>query len=251
VAVFNVNSAALSVYVAVLQHMKKSALPVAIRQTLNDMAFDTKTNTMPAEAHKDFIHRKDTFFKANSRAEVAKGFDVNTMRSQVYFKPKEKDKSHSVEDLEEQEEGTPIKYSRAFVGLATSRSSNRWNKNIRNRNRRNNMPDAIDAKNYVSKYAPTDKSKYVAAAIWAAKTGALVIGNKVNGRGNKMAWRPDHLNRFNGDTFVVATPLFAVKRARIVKPPATHFMRDASEESLRKGDKFFAKNVNLQIAKIK
>lgn len=250
-AVFNVNSAALSGYVAVLQHMKKSALPVAIRQTLNDMAFDTKMNTMPAEAHKDFIHRKDTFFKANSRAEVAKGFDVNTMRSQVYFKPKEMDRSHSVEDLEEQEEGTVIKHSRAFVGLATSRTNNAWNRNIRNKNRRNKMPSAVDVKNVDSKYAPTEKSKYVMSAIYAASIGALVIGNKVNGRGNKMAWRPDHLNRFNGDTFVVATPLFAVKKARIVKPPATHFMRDASEESLRKGDRFFIKNVNLQVAKIK
>ena len=38
-----------------------------------------KKDTMPAEAG-IFIHRKPTFFKANSKAVKATGLDINTMR---------------------------------------------------------------------------------------------------------------------------------------------------------------------------
>ena len=119
---------AISDHVSRLERINRSALPVAVRQTLNAAAFDVKQNTMPEEAD-IFIHRKPTFFKANSGVTPAKGLDVNTMEATVGFKPKTGDRSHSVEDLEEQEEGGVIPHSRAFVALKEGRTGQQWQKN--------------------------------------------------------------------------------------------------------------------------
>ncbi len=231
--------------------MRKYDFPIVVRQTLTSAALDVKTITMPDTSRTDFIHRKATFFKANSRAEKATGFDIDMMRAVVGFKPKPGDKSHSVEDLDAQEEGTDIGYSRAFVALSTARVGAIWQGLIRNKNKRNGQRDfAINAAGIKSRYAPTEKSKYVLAAIEAAKSGRLVIGSKINQRGNKMAWRPDHINRFFGNTYVVATPLFAVKKDRRVVPPATHFMHNASDTTATKMPVFFIVNAERRLNKV-
>ncbi len=80
---------------------------MAIRQTLNDAAYDVKLRTMPQTSDASFIKRKPTFWKAKSRVEGAKGFDVNTMQSTVGFLEGNKH-SQAVRDLDEQEHGGRI-----------------------------------------------------------------------------------------------------------------------------------------------
>jgi len=85
-----------------LEQLHRSALPSAIRNTLNDAALKTK-ELAPKVAKQKFITRSPSFIKAFTAANKAKGFDVNTMRADVGFN---KSKGSKVADgLEKQEKG--------------------------------------------------------------------------------------------------------------------------------------------------
>jgi hypothetical protein len=245
---FKIDTLALGNHILKLQSMRKYDLPVVVQQTLTSAAFRVKKDTMPAEAG-IFIHRKPTFFKANSKAEKATGLDIDTMQATVGFIPKLGDKSHSVEDLEAQEDGGTIK-NRAFIALSLARTGSVWQGLTRTKNREAEFnKKTFNPKDTVSKYAPTDKSKFVQAAIEAAKVGGLVIGNKINQKGNRMAYQIDHVNRFFGNTYFEATPLFAVKRDREVHPKATHFMQKASMDAQKMMEADFIRLAEARILK--
>jgi hypothetical protein len=256
---FNINTLAIANATIKLQQMHKYALPVATRQTLTSAAFRTKTETMPEEANV-FIHRKPTFFKANSKATPAKGLDINTMSASVGFVPKPGDKSHSVEDLEQQEDGGTIG-NRAMIALSEGRTGNVWQGLTRLKNRRGKLEDKIfDSKNvpgtikrkYGSSAPASDKERFVLSAILAAKEGGVVIGNRVNSHGNKIAWIiKKGIFPFRAKRKYVDSRVFAVKKGRKVNPKATHFMRKASMESQQQMEADYIKFANIQIAKIK
>jgi hypothetical protein len=122
----NINSDAVVAHTNRLEKMHRSALPVAIRGTLNDAAFDTKTRTMPKSANQ-FKKRSPNFFKANSKFEKAVGFDVNSMKSIVGFyenKLTSKSTNYSVKDLEQQEHGGTIK-KKSLIAMRPARSNNK------------------------------------------------------------------------------------------------------------------------------
>jgi len=116
----NINNTANVAFSNKLERLSKSALPVAVRTTLNSAAFDVKKNTMPEQVSKTFTERRKTFFKANSRVEMARGFNVESMQSKVGFI--NGGKNQAVRDLEAQEEGGKIG-GRSFVPMDTSRIS--------------------------------------------------------------------------------------------------------------------------------
>lgn len=244
--ILDLNNAALKQHIVTLERLHRSALPVVIRQTLTQAAFDVKQNTMPGTS-RQFVHRKPTFFMANSKAVPATGFNINNMVAIVGFRPKMNDKSHSVEDLEQQEDGGAI-HNRSFIALASARVGEQWQRLVRAKNRMGELNGKIfDTRNSP---AGDTKEGFIEAAIEAAKTGGLVIGNRINQKGNKMAYRIDHINRFGGNTYVVATPVFAVKAGRKVHPKATHFMRIASIETAAKMEGYFIINANKKIAQL-
>lgn len=227
-----------------LQRVNKSAIPVTIRQTLNKAAYDVKQVTMPESSAAPFIHRMATFFKANSKVTQAEGFNISSMKSVVGFIPKTDVKDTSVTDLEQQESGGQIK-GRSFIPLAQDRVNSSWQRNVKAAGRYRGFAGKI----YDSKDAPAKSSKlqYLQSAIDAAKVGGLVIGNRLTSKGNKIAWQVQHINRFGGNTYVVATPLFAVEANRSVKPPATHFMQKASNISAAKMEGYFIELANKKI----
>jgi hypothetical protein len=84
---------------------------------LNKAAFDVKQNTMLKSAEASFVKRQPNFFKANSRVEMASGWDLDKMQATVGFNSsglKGGSNNHAVEDLEQQERGGTIK-SRSFI----------------------------------------------------------------------------------------------------------------------------------------
>lgn len=66
-----------------LSKMHRSALPNAVRFTLNDVAKEVKKTTLLEESKKQFQVRKPTFFKKFSAWEGASGYDTNRMQSKV------------------------------------------------------------------------------------------------------------------------------------------------------------------------
>lgn len=204
--------------------MHKSAFPVVVRQTLNRAVYDVKQVEMP-KASDVFVHRKKNFFKANSKVKQAEGFDINSMRATVGFMPNSDVQDSAVEDLEAQETGGEIA-GRAFVPTAQNRTGNSWTSNVRAAGRWRNVKDKIvdsaDSK------AKQDAGKFYSSAKFAG-VGGLVIGTKVNAKGNKMVWRIDSLGKK-----MKLRAMFHLKAGRVVEPEATHFMRKASLTSRQK-----------------
>ncbi|KKL54819.1 hypothetical protein LCGC14_2261580, partial [marine sediment metagenome] len=83
--ILNVNTDKVVVFSNKLEKLHRSAFPIAIRGALNNAAFDVKKNTMPVSAEKEFTIRRKNFFKANSRVNMAKGFNVRTMQAMIGF----------------------------------------------------------------------------------------------------------------------------------------------------------------------
>lgn len=237
----DINTDAVKAHVQRLREINRSALPVAVRQTLTKAARDVKEVTMPAESNV-FIHRKPTFLKANSKFVQAQGFDINTMQATVGFIPKSDARDSSVADLEEQENGGEIS-GRSFIPLSGDRVGNSWGGNVKSAGRwrvvNNKVRDSKTSK------ATNKAGAFKSTAKWAG-VGGLVIGNIVNDKGNRMVWRVDSLGKN-----MKLKLLFALKPDRKVEPPATRFMRKASLKSADKMNRYFIALAGARINRIR
>ena len=263
----DINTKNLVGHIYTLSKLHRSALPAAVMQTLNGAAFTTKTVTMPKEADR-FEKRKPTFFKANSKVAPARGFNIDTMRSEVGFIPKPDDKSHSVEDLEAQEKHGTIE-NRAFIALPTAREGNSFNKRIK----RSNYMDKTDGiydplKQRAKSKRPNSSLKmaFILTAMEAGK-GKMIFGtDKLDGarivfRINKVAritkitktTKRLGIKTKKWNTFVGLTKLFNVKAERTVRPNSRYsgFMKKASVDAQKGMEATFIAAANKQIAKFK
>jgi len=243
--ILNINTDAVVAFTAKLEKLHRSALPVAVRTALNSAAFDVKTETMPASADRTFIKRQANFFKANSKVEQAKGFDMKSMAAKVGFVPFS-GTNKAVDDLEQQEYGGGID-GRSFIALAQARTGRSWKRKPRAPYRMaqvlSNTVNAKDAK------GKTEAEKFTKSAIHAGK-GGFVIGNLVTSKGNKVVFEIRSVKRLKGgDTVIRSIPVFAVQRDRVVRPPATGFMRKSSLESASKIEEFYIEAAKKQIRK--
>jgi hypothetical protein len=241
----NVNHRALVAHTARLVNISRSALPVAVQQSLNAAAFDVKKNTMPKQSDK-FVHRRPTFFKANSKVDKAKGFDINTMAATVGFVPKPNDRSHSVEDLEQQETGGKIA-NRAFIMLPAARVGGTMRGNIKSKYRQSAIASKIINSKNVEGGSPKIKFRN---ALVRAGVGGLVMGDKVYKNGNKMLWEVRKLGMGMSEKPTLI-PIAVVKRNRRADIKATHFMRTASLISAKQIETVFIKVAEKKINSIR
>lgn len=239
--IITIDTSAARRHVVRLKHHRRSSFPVVVRQTLNSAAYRTKTDEMP-KTSQVFIHRKPTFFKANSKVVQANGFNINAMQATIGFVPKADAKDTSVSDLEQQEEGGLIS-GRAFIPLKQNRVGNSWTGNVRAAGRyravQNRIVDSANSK------APNPAGQFRSSAYFGG-VGSVVIGSITNSNGNRMAW----LIQGKGKK-IKKKLMFAVKKNRKVDPEATHFMRDASLMSQKKMHADFIKLAEAKLATVK
>lgn len=228
----NINSSAVVKHTNTLEKLHRSALPTAVRSTLNSVAFDVKKTTMPESAARNFIQRAPNFFKANSRVEMAKGWSVDQMKAVVGFIPKDQ----SVEDLEQQEYGGTIE-GRAFIPMDQSRAGGNTSK-VRPSNRLSKISKIVNA---ATMPGNNPKAKFAAAARKAGR-GGFVLGNL----GEKTLWK---IESIDGRT-IKKKPLFSYEKSRDVSVSRTGFMRTASIESANKIEKIFIREAQKQIDRL-
>lgn len=244
--IIDIDAKAVVVFTNKLEKISKSALPVAVRQTLNDCAFDVKKNTMPRSAT-NFINRTANFFKANSRVEMARGFNIGTMEAVIGFTSDHlriKATNYAVKDLEQQEYSGTI-HSKEFIPLESARINQNHNRVVSAQNRLTNI---LKKQIYSSVYSnisgkgkvQSDKAKFV-AAVKAAGVGGLVLGNKTK----TILWR---VKSITGNKYKLE-PLYSVKLHRSVHVGETGFMRFASLQSANKLEDFYVKNAERQLEK--
>jgi hypothetical protein len=242
--VINININAVVKYTAKLETLRKSALPNAIRGTLNDAAFDVKTKTMPVQSKAKFINRSPNFFKANSRAEKATGFDVRTMKSVVGFTDTglRGENNFSVKDLEEQEHSGDID-KKSFIPLDTARVGGSYNQLVKPANRLTKIKNIVVA----NKLGGQSKKQQFIKAIYKAGVGGYVLGG--NEKGENILWRVDSIDSGNDLKKFSLTPLYDFRKSRSIHVKETGFMRIASMNSAEKMNKFYIAQSEFWIKK--
>lgn len=241
--VLKIDSKALIKHTNNLEKLRKYDLPLAVRGTLNKVAFNLKQVTMPVSADKNFEKRKPNFFKANSKVVMANGFHVNSMRSTVGFVSTQLQYNNmAVQELEQQEYGGAIP-KRDFVPMDSSRIGESESKMVSAPNRLKNIKPksrAIHARNFKG----SRKQKFLQAAIKAGKGGYVVAGlNK------DVLRRINSIKRVSHRTVVKSTPLYSYKPGRSARIKETRFMRSATMNSASRLEKYYIEEANRRIAK--
>jgi hypothetical protein len=233
-------------FTAKLESLRKSALPNAIRGTLNDGAFDVKQKTMPAEAGAKFIKRSPNFFKANSSVAKAVGMEVNTMKSTVGFmedRLRLGSNNFSVRDLEQQEHSGRIG-GKSFIPLDSARTGG-YNTLVKPANRLSRILKSnkiVVARNM----GPGSKKQQFIKAVHKAGAGGYVLGSNI--KGETILWRVDSIN---GPNRFSLTALYDYVGGRKVRVNETGFMEISSMKSARKLNRFYIAQANFWINKYK
>lgn len=224
-------------YVKKLGKLHRSALPTAVRATLNNAAFDVKKNTMPASAKDEFTQRSPNFFKANSRVQQANGWNIDGMKSVVGFVPLS-GTNKAVDDLEQQEHGGKIK-GRSFIAMRTGRVSKSTSKNVQKKNRISTIKNIVKAQD---SRGSNSRQKFVKAVIHAG-VGGFVLSER------GVLWKINSITNKNNRTFFKATPIQSFKKGRDISVKATHFMQQSAEKSAKKMPLDFKREAERQFKK--
>jgi hypothetical protein len=235
----NINTDAAVKFTNMLEKLHRSALPSAIRGALNKAAMNVKKETLIKHSKNEFTIRKTNFFKANSRVEFAKGFDVKNMKATVGMISTglTGGNNYAVKDLEQQEQGGIIG-GKAFIPTDEARTGKSNSKAVRQTNRISGIRNIINA----NKGKGTNKQKFLAAAKKAG-VGGYVLGNLRK----KIVWRIEGIRKGK----IKKTALYSYDKNRTVKVSGKHFMKNASLESSRNIEQYFEMEANRQILKFK
>jgi hypothetical protein len=206
-----------------LEKLPRSALPKAVKETLNGLAKDLKKTEMPIQAEKEFVNREKNFFKANSSINFASGFDIERMRAETGFFGK----SQAVEDLNQQEHGGKID-GRSFIATDVARTSRSKSKKVSKKNQLRSIKNVVRT----SSTNPLPKAVAVAG-----------IGNHVLHKG--MLFRIENIQ---GKKFKLLA-VYSYKKGRSVSVKATHFMEKATQKTAKKAPEIYKKEAEVQFSR--
>lgn len=232
--------------------LPKQALPSAVRNCLNDAAFNMKTKTLPESGDKNFTNRTKTFFKANSTFKKAVGFDMNTMHSVVGMSSdrlKDKSNNYAVRDLEKQEHGGSIN-KKAFIPMKQSRVGNSNNRVVKSGNRMAVINDQkITSLNRGS--SPNRKQQFIRAVIYAkSKEDGLVLGHRTKD-GGRTLFKIDEVsqNIKTRKLRLKMKPIYNVKNGRKINVKPTHFVEEAANKTKKMIPLLFKEAAEFQFNK--
>ncbi len=225
-----------------LEKMKRSDFPVTVRETLNNMAFDVKKNTLPLMTKKKFVLRNKIFFKRFSGVEKAKGFNVDSMFSEVGIVPRQ---NIAARELEKQELGGRLK-KRSFIYMKGARVGRSDARQVRRVNYLSNKRMVQGRPNK----RRSKKSQFIADAIIAERTNKFMLRNTRSGMTafivNKVKLSGNGNNR---KAFVKTEAIASYEKGRDVSVRARPFIKPASLISAKKGNDFFIKQFEKRIKK--
>lgn len=173
-----------------LNNLHRSAFPSAVRNSLNEVAFDAKKN-VPLVANQNFTIRQKNLFNRFTVVDKAKGFNVNNMVSSVGLDGSKQKKL--TEGLAKQENGGTI-LGRKLIAHDMARTSSSPNKKVKTKNYLKNI-------NNISSPGPGNRrrgSKYFTIKKWnketvferVSKSKIVPIYNKRKNRNTRVEAKP-------------------------------------------------------------
>lgn len=235
----DINTDEIVIHANRLEKMSRTALPNAVRGTLNSLAFDVKKTTMPKQVDKDFTNRKKNFFKSRSNVDMARGSNINSMQSLVGFIPNSDRSDQSVQNLEQQERGGAIK-KRDFVPTNEARTNK---SNTRIVSRRNQLRN-IKRISKVSEAKGKNKGeRFIKTVVHAGKGGVVMTENSL--------LRVKSLKRLKSGKWKFRIErIYDFQENRSVKVRATHFMEKSTKTTMKKEFDFFEKQADREFKKL-
>lgn len=243
---FNVNTDASIILTAKLERMQKSAMPSAIRSTLNDGAFAMKKKEILVSAKRNMKVRNSSFFKKFTGVNRATGFDVDSMRSEVGFintDPNPIKGKKAIEGMESNEVGGSDNTGSMYLGKA--RGQNSLKRRVR-----------VD-KRYDRKKLAQGHNKRINTRGGKSNVMALMAGYNEQ--------KPVFIRGKSGIGYVVEVKavfnmatgkrdfkldfLMRSRKKNPAKAKATHFNKEAAINTSKQMDKFYLKNATHQFNK--
>lgn len=241
---FDINTEAAIKYSADLERLHRSALPSAVRNTLNNAAFETKKQ-LPMVASRLFITRQKSFFRRFSTVDKASGFNINSMRSIVGINASVD--AEIAKNLESQEFGGAVQGNK-LVPHNHARTSKSLNKRVAARNRFNRVK-IHDASRAYRAHRGTKKSKFIAAVMSTAKSGKNHMMIKNGNRGMVYEVTSVSQNVRTGKVNFKIKKLYSVRSNKTHRVKASGFMMKSSKIASSKINDFYRENAEFQIKK--
>lgn len=213
----DVNTAAIIGFTNKLDQLSRSALPVAVRNTLNNAAFETK-NEVPKTASSKFVIRNKNFFRSMTLVNKAGGFDINTMQSEVGIS---NSKNKVAEGLQKQETGGAIQ-GRTLIAMDGARVSGSSNKQVKRTNYLANIR------------LPKSKKKGSGTGFVKIKTASgMVIFQTKKNAGRKNLGKAVYSYRKNRAVGIKKVPFMEIASVKIQKTMPEIYVKEA-EKQIRK-----------------
>lgn len=212
----NVNTDAAIQLTAKLEKLHRSAFPSAVRNTLNDMAFEAKKQ-IPIEAKDQFTIRQKNLFNRFSIVEKASGFNVSSMVSKVGIDANVNRGNEVSKGLEKQEKGGSIVGSK-LIPHNKGRLSGSYQKKMPKKRWLANIDIGTQKKKVVS-------AKYVLIKSQSKGTVFEINNNKK------------------------LTPVFTYVKSRNKSIQKRQFIQPAVKTATSKAEMFYKNNAEFQFKK--
>lgn len=213
----DVNTDAAIQLTARLEKLHRSAFPSAVRNTLNDAAFMTKT-LVPKKAEHNFTIRQKNVFSRLTVVDKAKGFDLNSMKSIVGINANAPKSTKLAEGLEKQELGGSIQ-GRKLVPHNLGRISGSYAKKVQSKNQFSKIGGLGTPRNRIK------GAKY----ILIKKSGSN--GTVFNTTGNRLK------------------PVYTYRNTKTSRVKAKPFLYPSALEAQSQMSNFYKKNAEFQFKK--
>lgn len=252
----NINTDAAVGLANKMDKMHRSVLPVAVRETLNTAAFETK-KLIPKVAEEHFIIRSKAFFRAFSRVQKAKGFNVNSFEAIVGMVDAKPGRSseQAGRNMKQRQVGGTIG-GRTFIPLPTARSGKNPKKKVRRGMRLSDLNAGLNrALDTRRSKGGTRQQRFVKTAVYAVKKfGPKVL---IKHRGQDGTTRLFLIEQRGGGSLkteefaLKVTPIYTIEPGRTVNAgKVVPFTRIAAEEVQRKLERIFVKQAEFRIKKL-
>lgn len=252
----DVNTDAAIQLTAKLEKLSKSAFPSAVRNTLNELAFEHK-KLIPKTAKQKFEYsRNKTLFNSITKVEKAHGFNVNKMKSITGLNPNSfggKAKK-LVDNLEKQEIGGTIK-GRKLLNHPNSRTGNSIGGKVRNSDTfsNSNLHDSTEAFKFQLKRS-NKKSAYIAAVASSIKKGQNKFIIKA-GRKGKLSGMAYSISGFKsnvktGKTTLKTRKIFGYINNNTFNAKKRNFISDSTKIVVRKTELIYTEKAQYQFKKV-
>ena len=242
---FNVNTSGIIHLTDRLERLNKRAFPLAVKSTLSDSAFEMKKKNILESAKRNMTVKNRGVFKKFTGVKKASGYNIESMKAEVGFIPKDGIKGNKVpKGMELNEVGGTDDTGAMYLRGSRHQKSKKRNVLLKNRYDKNKL-----AKGHEKRIRTKGGKSNVMAMMAGWEEGKPVFIKAKSG----ISYVVEVLKVFDMTTGKRDFKLNFLMRSRTKKPAktkATHFNREAAQKTQKQIEGFYIKNADFQFKRV-